>query len=375
MVGIDMYKKLITTIFILFISVIANAEEKVVEGVGEALILNNDIGAAKNQAIVRAKWDALEKATSVQVKVETIVQNAMLVDEAIKSEVSGTITDYSIVDEGKDGDTYWVKIRAKVKPDGAIKAVSQFAKNTSIAVLLPVVFPDGKVLESSPLSEKLTSELLAQNYEVVDIAAHGSPYNINELNDAMKSDNYLLLRNVAYRFLSGVVLVGKVETIASAKEGKNIGYGINIPFNIVNGKLTYKLIGDKDGNKILLDSGYVSARGQGATVEDATYNMLENLANEVSTNIVSKVSEKIRGNYSKKIEVVLAGNSNVDRLMQLKNDIQYIAWVLNVEEKGVDKLVVDYPEKPIYLANALEQKRIYFVKKIEGQKIILESSR
>ncbi|MBC7196872.1 MAG: hypothetical protein H5U39_06435, partial [Deferribacterales bacterium] len=47
-----MYKKFIATVFILFISIIAYAEEKVVEGVGEALIQNNDIGAAKNQAIV-----------------------------------------------------------------------------------------------------------------------------------------------------------------------------------------------------------------------------------------------------------------------------------------------------------------------------------
>jgi hypothetical protein len=370
-----MYKKLILSILILLVGIFSFAGDKLVEGAGEALIVGNDINAAKNQAIVRAKWDALEKATSVQVKVETIVQNAMLVDEAIKSEVSGTITDYTIIDEGKDGETYWVKIKAKVKPDGAIKAVSQFAKNTSIAVLLPVVFPDGRVLESTPLSEKLTSELLMQNYEVVDIAAQGNPYNIKQLNEAMKNDDYMLLRNLAYRFLSGVVLVGKVETIASAKEGKNIGYGINIPFNIVNGKLTYKLIGDKDGNKILLDSGYVSARGQGASIEDATYSMLENLANEVSTNIVSKISEKIRGVYSKKIEVVLAGNTDIEKLMELKNDIQYIAWVLNVEDKGVDKLIVDYPEKPVYLANALEQKRIYFVRKIDGQRIILESSR
>lgn len=370
-----MCKKIFITAIILLAAFSLHLYAASVEAVGEALIANNDIGAAKNQAIVRAKWAALEKAAQVNVKVETIVQNALLVDESIKSEVSGAIKDFSVIDEGKDGDTYWVKIKANVEQKDAVKTVSLFAKNTSVSVLLPVVFPDGRVLETSPLSEKIINELLLQNFEVVDVASLGNPYSIEQLSNAMQNNDFLLLRSLAYRSLSGVLLVGKVESIATAKEGKNIGYGINLPFNIVNGKLTYRLIGSKDGQKIILDSGYVSARGQAASVDDAVYNMLETLSYEVTNRIISKISEKIRGIENRKVEIVLAGNTDVNKLLQLKGDLQYIAWVLNIETQGTDKLVLDYPEKVIYLANAIEQKRIYSIKKIDDRRIVLESNR
>jgi len=370
-----MLKKIVFLLFLIGLFTLNSAECKVVESTGEALIQNGDIGAAKNQAIIRAKWAALENAAQVNIKVETIVQNAILVDESIKSEVSGAVKNYTILDEGKDGDTYWVKIKAEVEPKNAVKTVSIFAKNTSISVLLPVVFPDGRVLESSPLSEKIINELVLQNFEVVDIASLGNPYSIEQLNNAMKNNDFLTLRSLAYRALSGVLLVGKVESIATAKEGKNVGYGINLPFNIVSGKLTYRLIGTKNGQKIILDSGYVTARGQAASVDDAVYNMLENLSYEVTNRIISSISEKIRGIENKKVEIVLAGNTDVDKLLQLKNDLQYIAWVLNIETQGTDKLVLDYPEKVVYLANAIEQKRDYSIKKINDRQIILEENR
>lgn len=371
-------KKILLILFFVFAVAWGNsgyASEKTVEATGEAQIINNDLGAAKNQAIVRAKWAALEKAAEVKVKVETIVQNAQLVDEAIKSEVSGAVSSYSVADEGKDGDTYWIKIMAKVSTDSAQKAVGAFAKNTSVSVLLPVVFPDGRVEESSPLSEKVINELNMQNFEIVDIAASGNPYNIHQLDSAMKDNNFMVLRSLAFQHLSGVLLVGKVESIASAREGKSIGYGISLPFNIVNGKLTYRLIGDKQGQKVILAGGYISGRGQGPSVEDATYNMLENLAYNANNELISTILEKIKGINNKKIEVILAGNADVSKLLNLKNDLQYIAWVLNIQEQGTDRLILDYPEKSIYLANAISQKGLYRIRSLDDRKIVLESNR
>jgi len=63
------------------------------------------------------------------------------------------------------------------------------------------------------------------------------------------------------------------------------------------------------------------------------------------------ISEKIKGQNKKTIEIVLAGNNDLNKILELKNDLQYISWVLNAEDKGVDKVVVEYPEKTIYLAS------------------------
>ncbi len=367
--------KKIFLILVLVVLTISPVYAKTVTATGDANIVNGDVAAAKFQAIARAKWAALEAAAGVQVKVETIVQNAQLVDEAIKNEVKGVIDKYKIIDEGKDGDLYWVKITADISPAEAAKAVSIFAKNTSVAVYIPVIFPDKKVDETTALSEKVINELSAQGLDVVDIASMGSKYSLMEIDNALKNNNFSAFRNVAYQFLSGAILIGKVDTTLSAHQGKNIGYGVSLPFNVVTGRLTYRLIGDKNGQKVVVASGYVSGRGQGPTPEDATHNMLENLASNVSNELISTVVEKIKGQNKKTVEVVLAGNTDLNKLLELKNDLQYISWVLSVNDKGVDKVLVEYPEKTIYLANAIKNLNKYELKQFDNYKIVIDKLR
>jgi len=364
-------KKLFLVLLILLISIV-QIYAKTVTATGEANIVNGDVASAKFQAIARAKWAALEAAAGVQVKVETIVQNSQLIDEAIKNEVKGVVDKYKIIDEGKDGDIYWVKISADISTAEAAKAVSIFAKNTSVAVYIPVIFHDKKVDETTALSEKVINELSAQGLDVVDVASMGTKYSLYEIENALKTNNFGAFRSIAYQFLSGAILIGKVDSTLSAHQGKDIGYGVSLPFNVVTGRLTYRLIGDKDGKKVIVASGYVSGRGQGPTPEDATHNMLENLASNVSNELISTVVEKIKGVNKKTVEIILAGNTDLNKLLELKNDLQYISWVLNVTDKGVDKVLVEYPEKTIYLANAIKNLKKYELKRFDNYKIIIE---
>jgi len=100
--------------------------------------------------------------------------------------------------------------------------------------------------------------------------------------------------------------------------------------------------------------------------------MLENLASNVSNELISTVVEKIKGVNKKTVEIILAGNTDLNKLLELKNDLQYISWVLNVTDKGVDKVLVEYPEKTIYLANAIKNLKKYELKRFDSYKIIIE---
>jgi len=60
--------------------------------------------------------------------------------------------------------------------------------------------------------------------------------------------------------------------------------------------------------------------------------MLENLVANVSNELMSVISEKIKGQNKKTIEIVLAGNNNFSKILKFKNDLQYISWVLNSED-------------------------------------------
>jgi hypothetical protein len=350
------------------------ANKKTVEAFGEAEIKGNDIASAKIQATARAKWAAMEKAAGVKVKVESLVQNAVLVDEAIKSEVGGVVESYKIIDEGKDGNVYWNKIRATIVPQKALKAMSFVAKNTSVAILIPVIFPDGKVEETTSLTENIISQLIENGLEVADLAESGDNVAVRDIEKAMRRNDFMAMRNLAYKHLSGVILIGKVDTIATAREGKNVGYGVSLPFNIVTGQMTYRLIGEKNGRKVILASGHVSGRGQGATVEDATYNMMDNLNKNVSARLIGLVLEKVKGINNKPIEVVLSRNRDINKLLDLKHTLTYISWVLETKEQGMDTIMVKYPEKSLYLATAINSKGKYRVKKFNNYQIIVEEN-
>lgn len=133
-------KKLLLTVIALIVTTVAFAAPITVTAIGEADIINGDKPSAKLQAVARAKWAAMEEASGVRVKSDTIVQNAVLVDEAIKNEVTGVIQNYEVTGEEEDGQTYRVMISANIVPEKAKDAVGIIAKNTSISVMIPVVF-------------------------------------------------------------------------------------------------------------------------------------------------------------------------------------------------------------------------------------------
>lgn len=106
-----------------------------VTAIGEASIVAGDMSSAKKiQAVARAKWAAMEEASGIRVKSDTIVQNAVLVDEAIKNEVTGVIQNYTVTGEEEDGQVYRVMISATIVPEKAKDAVGLLAKKIHLSL-------------------------------------------------------------------------------------------------------------------------------------------------------------------------------------------------------------------------------------------------
>jgi hypothetical protein len=364
-------KKLILTFALMVFSLTAFAAPVTVTAVGEADIINGDKTSAKLQAVARAKWSAMEEASGVRVKSDTIVQNAVLVDEAIKSEVTGVIQKYSITSEEEDGQLYRVMISATIVPERAKEAVGSLARNTSISVMIPVVFPDKHIEETNILTETVINDLTMQQMEVIDIVSTDGA-NVKALDDAMRTNNYMAMRNIASKHLSGTILIGKVDTTATAKEGSDVGYGVSLPFNVVTGRLTYRMLVQEGSGIRILASGFLAARGMGATLDDATNQMMENMNREVSQKLVSLVMEKIKGENSKTIMVRMADKPYLNDLMELKQMLNYTAWVLEVQEKGTDTLIVRYPERALYLATAINSRPNYKIMELTDYSIVVK---
>lgn len=346
-----------------------------VDSEGEAVINNNDLPSARTEAVARAKWAAIEQSVGVQVKAQSVVQNMALVDDAVSKEVRGVVSGFKLLSEENKGATIAVRINACVEPTRAQEALSSLALNNSIAVFLPARKPEvlsesvrkGRrgaqtevVLqdvqdETNPLSETVIGQLSEQGFTVVDVApAHAAE--AAEVERAMKSGNFMTLRSLMYKSLSNMMLIGKVDYVVSTKKGEDVGYGVSMPFNNVTVRLTYRLVTrGPNGKNLILAAGTEEARALSGNVEDATAKALKALGNKFAPKVLDKVSNYVKG-IGKKVQVKVSGLDDLSANFEVKDLLQNIAWVTEVQEKGLGEFVVTYPENPVYLANSISQK-------------------
>jgi len=337
----------------------ANAQIKCVNADGEAIILNRDTPSAKMEAVARAKWTAIEQVVGTEVKAQSFVQNFALVEDVIKTQSGGVVKSYKIIDEKIKEDLINIKINACVEPSQAREAVSSLGLNNSIALFIPARKPGrygDEFEENNILSETLVSKILEQGYKVVDVAPTHA-VDAMEIERAMRSGSTLSLRSMMYKFLSNLIIIGKVDYTISTKKGENIGYGLSMPFNNVTVRLTYRILAknNKTGSMEVLHAGTEQAKALANSTEDAAAQAMKELAENLTPTLLDKIGQFIQGN-TKKVAVQISGVSDLDTVLEVKSILQSIVWVSAVEEKTMGAFVVSYPENTLYLANSIQQK-------------------
>jgi hypothetical protein len=334
--------------------------EKCVQTEGEAAIVEKDVPSAKTEAVARAKWAAIEQTVGAEVQSGSIVQGFVLVDEIIKTQAAGVVKSWQLISAEERAETVLVKIRACVEPKLAQEAVSSLSLNNGIAVFVPARKPaageTAEFEETNILSETLIGRLTEQGYRVVDVAPTRAA-DAAEIEKAMKSGSTLTLRSLMYRFLSNILLIGKVDYAVSTKKGEDIGYGLSMPFNHVTVRMTYRMVArdSATGNTVVLAAGTEQARGIARSVEDAAAEGMKTLAGKLAPAVIEKVASFIHGNV-KKVAIRVKGVTDLDTNHEIKGMLRQIVWVTEVEEKRMGEFTVGYPENPLYLANSLRQK-------------------
>lgn len=181
-----------------------------------------------------------------------------------------------------------------------------------------------------------------------------------EIEKAAKSGSTMAVRSMMYKFLSNIIIIGKVDYTISTKKGEDIGYGLSMPFNNVTVRLTYRMVAknNKTGNMQILTAGTAQGEGLANNVEDAAARGMKDLVEKLAPAILDKVAEYIHGNV-KKIRVKVNGVKDLDTTLEVKTQMQNIVWVTGVEEKEMGEFIVSYPENTLYLVNSLKQKGIF----------------
>ena len=338
-----------------------------IETVGEAVIVKDDKASAKAMALSRAKWTAVETVSPAKIKIDTIINNAELADEAVKTELSATIKSYSIIEETVKDNKYIIKIKADVIPEKVENLLDGLSSDTSICVMIAGSMPGSdSLLFDQAFSSAVINQLEEKGFNVNLIDY--SKITTGSFSAAFNNTTYKNVENLIKNSVCRNILLGKLSIIDM---GSNVGYG-TVTFKLVSGELNWKLV-EKQNDKIkILNSGFFSGRSQGATLNNAAANIYKSMANNTAVKLVSQVSEKVLGDNYKSIRIVLTGaNTSIDDLSELKNDLQNIPFVLQVKEQDDSSLIVDYPDKAYYLAVFLERENRYKVTKLSDNELII----
>jgi hypothetical protein len=336
------------------------AEERCIDAVGEAVIIKGDVPSARLEAVARAKWDAIEKVVGTQVKAASMVQNFVLVDDAVKTEAAGIVKSFRVLSQETKQDLLTVRINACVEPTKAREAVAGLALNNSLAVFVParkLEDPAGSAYsDTNFFSESLIGKLLEQGYKVTDVAPTQA-LEAAEIDRAVRTGNIMTVRSLMYRYLTNVLLIGIIEPVLSTRRGEQIGYGIKMPFQNVTVRLNYRILAKnhQTGQMEILGAGTGQGRGIAPNAEDAFNRALGDLYNRLHPEILDRVARYIQGN-TKRINVSVQGVEDLNTNIDVKGMLQQIVWVTQVEERRLGEFVVTYQENTLYLANSLQQK-------------------
>lgn len=338
-----------------------------IEAEGEALIVNDDTASAKTIALSRAKWAAIESVSPAKIKIDTIINNSELADEAVKTELTATIKSFTIINEQVKDDKYIVKIKANVIPEMAESIIDGLSSDTSICVMIAGVLPgDNTLYFDQALSSAVIEQLNEKGFNVKLIDYN----NIKsaDFNKGFVTPAYSNIKNMVKNADCRNILLGKLSI---TDMGSNVGYG-RVSFKIIAGDLNYKLISAKNNNIKILKSGFFSGRSQGATLNAAALNIYKSMANNTAVKLVSQVSETVLGSNYKSIRIVLSGGySAIDDINELKDDLKNIPFVLQVKEQDDKSVIVDYPDKAYYLGVFLERDNKYKVIKLSDNELMI----
>lgn len=354
----------------MFAPLVVHAKESCVTVVGESVVNNKDIGAAKLEAGLRAKLAALDQVAGIDIASKTKVLNMELLDDIIVKKNRGIVTGFTVLSEKHTDDTYFIESKVCVEDSMLSEFISGVSRNSSVVVIVELDNKNNLAPADDIVKEMIKStignKLLDKEFNVFEEVTNSALSKTSE----GKGYNEDLVRKYMQQYLANVIVLITVTGDSLFKKGENIGYGVDTPFNTLKLWLNYRVF-NKDGLTGKLQvarSGYENTNETSPSEKDAFISGLEKLSSRISTKIVSVVSDTAKKSQ-RRMQLKLSGINTPEKALALKGILQGYPWVVSVEEESFGSYWVVYGEKPVYLANSMANAGIFKVTNFDGNSI------
>jgi hypothetical protein len=367
-------------VFILPLTVYAQALSGVVTAQGMAVILDDNAVAAKDKAVADARRKALEQVVGVLVDAETVVDNGMVLSASIKHSTRGLIRRYAVVEEGAEKGIYKVTIQAEVEATQIARDLSAIASSdTTILVAVGEKSCAADSEERLVVQHALIRELAAGGFTVID-ETQSKNLRDRDRKLLINSGDSKAAQRASLRFLSNLIVTGKVEC------EKSESFGQGMIFTRTTGQVRVVLA---DSARVLFaaqvpdPSDYAksakSARGEKGVGNNCTNSCavgLRKTADKLAKKTVAKLKESVKTG-ARDLTVEIAGVDSANDVHKLANEIQARRWVSQAvvagfeEKSGIGHISVRYEEKSVYLASVFEGRRDYTLVEFSNTRILL----
>lgn len=221
-----MMKKLIV-ITIMSLALLAFASEGLTES--KVVITEGSSFFNREDATRQAQRAAVEKAVGVFVHSQTEVENFVIQKDKIMSRTQGYITRFSVLEEGKKGEEFHVKIEATVSLDKikddliAMKILLESMERPTIMILVEEEYADMTPAGMNIAETEVSSLLASKGFDLVDKAQLAEIKRRNQAKLAL-AGNITAAKSLGLDLGAQYVVVGKaiVQDIGEAYPGSGL---------------------------------------------------------------------------------------------------------------------------------------------------------
>lgn len=332
----------------------ASTQAVTVKGCAALSVYGGDEPRTRDEAITRAKVQALEEAGGVYVDKQVLLQNTLLLHSYVKNETDGFMRGKRLIREWKEGDNLCVEIEAWiVKGDEAKKsALRSLISNTTIIVDIPETYNEEEVFTRS-MEESLEDGISAAGFRLLD-KAQAEVIREKEKKALQFDGDPESAKRLGLRYLSNLVVKGYAKCKDSQINGK-----------IHSGRTNVRVKGVvSDTAAIQFPFRKSGVKGFGLDFERACEESRENAAKEAVGPVVEGLGKYLNAN--KRIINVNAHNiSSGTQYRKLENFIKTFPWVEDMETGSYNEKAqtatfeVPYKERTVYLATRFDRSADY----------------
>ena len=330
-------------------------------GVGQ--IVDNDIGRAKDDALIDAKKIAVQQVLGSLVKGRSSSESGTLQYSSIISKTDGFIEKYEIIKMGSVSKIeYQVKIKAivnKAKIKETIEEALRMKGQPRMMFLIHELYIDGTLTNYT--SDALEERFVSRGFPVVDKSiAH----------KIVKQEKERVSNSLSVRRLKKIKVDSGAEVlVVGSATIKNAGKVMNTRMNSIQISVSVKVV-DANTAKIL-----ASAQDHSASVHinesTGSVNAAKIVAQKLSKKLIKDIMKKWQANNTSTISVLISDIS-YSQLRNLRGELLGLRGVQAVNRKGftgnIAKLEVVFTGNSGQLADRVLDRRKIFVLSVKEAK-------